>query len=69
LHKFRRKQDIYLWTVSFLAPDNMNNGTSKGDIITGSDAWSDVASLVNDDGVNILLEKAVVVVYHQKLHN
>jgi hypothetical protein len=44
--------------VSFLAPDNMANSTSSGDIITGSDAWTKVAYMSNSNGVNILLEKA-----------
>ena len=45
-------------TVSFYAPDDMQNTTSSSDIISGSDIWSKVAFMGNNAGVNILLTKA-----------
>jgi hypothetical protein len=45
-------------TVSFLAPDDMQNTTSSGDIISGSDSWSQLGFIENSDGINIYIQKA-----------
>jgi hypothetical protein len=45
-------------SLSLSAPDNMQNATSTGSIISGSDTWVDVGSLVNSDDINIFIQKS-----------
>ena len=45
-------------SISFLAPDDMQNTTSSGDIISEYDAWSQLGFIENSNGINIYIQKA-----------